>query len=153
MRLRLPECLCPPPSLGLLDSTPARPPSRPFHNPCFLLAMLHPVSVQASHSQTNTPPNSDYLPGMPEAAPLSERATLERESRNYEEAISVHGPLVPPAIGGRLLNVTPQAVHTLMERGKLTRLEIFGNPWIPVFEIRARLNSPRDKGGRPRKTA
>lgn len=114
--------------------------------------MNHPVSVQASHPN-NIPEYSDYLPGMPEPGPLSDRATLERESKTYEEAISVHGPLVPPAIGGRLLNVSPQAVHTLMERGKLTRLEIFGNPWVPVFEIRARLNAPRDKGGRPRKTA
>ena len=114
--------------------------------------MNKPVFVQASHPNTEDS-FSEFLPGMPEPGPLSDRATLERESKNYEEAIAVHGPLVPPAIGGRLLNVSPQAVHTLMDRGKLTRLEIFGNPWVPILEIRARLLAPRDKGGRPRKTA
>lgn len=106
--------------------------------------MNHPVFVQTSDSEY-----SELLPGMPEPAPLSDRAALEIESRNYEAAVLFHGPLVPPAIGGRLLNVSPQAVHSLMDRGKLTRLELFGNPWVPVFEIRARLNGPRDKGGRP----
>lgn len=117
-----------------------------------LVVVGKPVSVQASHP-TDTAPYSEFLPGMPEPGPLNDRATLEREARQYEEAIAVHGPLVPPAIGGRLLNVSPQAVHTLMDRGKLTRLEIFGNPWVPIFEIRARLLAPRNKGGRPRKTA
>lgn len=111
--------------------------------------MNHPVSVQASHPTNCIPEYSDLLPGMPEPGPLSDRATLERDSRNYEEAISVHGPLVPPAIGGRLLNVSSQAVHDLMVRGKLTRLEFFGNPWVPVLEIRARLSAPPEKGGRP----
>ena len=104
-----------------------------------LIVMRHPVSVHYS----------DLLPGMPEPQPLSDRAILEREAENYEAAVSSHGPLVPPAIGGRLLNISPQAVHSLMDRGKLTRLELFGNPWVPVSEIRARLASPREKGGRP----
>ncbi len=111
--------------------------------------MDHPVFVQASHSQINSPQDSDFLPGMPEPGPLSDRATLERDSRNYEETLSVHGPLVPPAIGGRLLDITPQAVQDLMKRGKLTRFEFFGTPWIPVLEIRARLAAPRERGGRP----
>lgn len=101
--------------------------------------MHHPVSVHYS----------DLLPGMPEPEPLSERAILEREIENYEAAVSLHGVLVPPAVGGRLLNITPQAVHCLMDRGKLTRLELFGNPWVSVSEIRARLAAPREKGGRP----
>jgi hypothetical protein len=113
--------------------------------------MIHPLSVQASHPTTILPEYSELLPGMPEPGPLDDRATLEREAKNYEAAVSVHGPLVPPAVGGRLLSISPQAVHALMDRGKLTRLELFGNPWVPVFEIRARMLAPRDRGGRPRK--
>jgi hypothetical protein len=111
--------------------------------------MIQPVSVQASHPKNNIPEDSDLLPGMPEPGQLSDRATLERESKNYEEAITVHGPLVTPSIGSRLLNVSSQAVDSLMKRGKLTRLDFFGNPWVPVLEIRARMIAPREKGGRP----
>jgi hypothetical protein len=125
------------------------PHCRPNETSCKLLVMNHPFPVQTSHPKHTESDNSDYLPGMPEPGPLSDRATLERESRNYEEAVSVHGPLVPPALGGRLLNVSSQAVHDLMERRKLTRLDIFGTPWIPIHEIHARLNSPREVGGRP----
>ncbi len=111
--------------------------------------MHHPVPVHASHLQDKSPDYSDFLPGMPEPGPLNDRATLERDARNFQEAVSTHGPLLPPALGGRLLSVSPQAVDSLMKRGKLTRLEFFGTPWIPVSEILARIIAPREKGGRP----
>ncbi len=97
--------------------------------------------------------DTDLLPGMPEPVKLSERDVLEREARNYEAAVSVHGPLVPPALGGRILRISPQGVQHLMKRGSLTRLDIFGTPWIPFNEVTSRLSAPRSKGGRPRKIA
>ncbi len=60
-----------------------------------------------------------------------------------------------------MLNVSPQAVADLMKRGKLTRYEFFGSPWIAIHEIRARIAAPKASwgpkrpgmatGGRPRK--
>lgn len=123
-------------------------------------------SLRTIKGQCSTVPVIDSslqteLPGMPEPAALSEAAILERDAREYEQAVSVHGPLLPPAVGSRLLNVSQQAVGDLMKRRKLTRLEFFGSPWIPVAEIRARLTGPKETGatphpnrkGRPKKIA
>ena len=107
------------------------------------------------------PEFQNELPGMPEPDAVSELALLERDARNYEQAVATHGPLLPPSVGSRLLNVSPQAVGDLMKRRKLTRLEFFGSPWIPMGEIRARLTGPKETGatphpnrkGRPKKIA
>jgi len=94
-------------------------------------------------------PLQTEFPGMPEPAVLSEAARLERDAREYEDAVKKFGALLPPSVGSRLLNVTQQAVGDLMKRRKLTRLEFFGSPWIPATEIRARLAAPKEKGGKP----
>jgi hypothetical protein len=81
---------------------------------------------------------------------LGKRLTLERfqaECMNEE-----HGGLVSPGGAAMFLGVSRQAVHNLMERGKIKRHD-FGElgVYVALNEVRDRLLGPRDKGGRPRK--
>jgi len=88
------------------------------------------------------------LPGMPISAP-TEAQTLAAEIERYKEALNEHGVLVAPAVGARLLKVSTQRVCQLLDAGKLTRLVLLGQNWVPLTQLQHRLTAPKETGGEP----
>lgn len=110
--------------------------------------------VTAPQKQTRKTPveSSPFLfADMPAAAPLSERARLDRESQEFIEAVTTNGPLLLPTMAGRAVGVSQQRVHALIEEGKLTSVEFFGHKWVYLQELQNRQSAPKARGGRPRK--
>lgn len=60
------------------------------------------------------------------------------------------GVLVPPAFAAQLLGITKQRVHTLMQTGRLERVEFNGHPFIPEDSLLAFAREER-RNGRPPK--
>lgn len=108
----------------------------------------------------NDPIQQYELPGMPVGSP-TEQQLLEAEITKYKEALNEHGVLVTPAVGSRLLKVSNQRVCQLLDKGKLTRLVLLGQNWIPLRQLQQRIAAPPEsggranglRGGRPRKVA
>jgi len=92
---------------------------------------------------------SDIIEGMPAA----ETDPVALEMRTLEEASQTYGPLVTGSDAARFLRVSAQAVANMLSRGKLTKVPGLHPPRIPLSEVRARLASEKDKGGRPKKAA
>lgn len=110
--------------------------------------------VTAPQTKTRKPldESSPFLfADMPAAAPLNERARLERESKEFIEAVTTNGPLLLPSMAGRAVGVSPQRVSALIDEGKLSAVEFFGHRWVYLQQLQERQAAPRDKGGRPRK--
>lgn len=89
------------------------------------------------------------FPGMPQAVELSEADKLAAEIKAYSEAFQEYGVLVSPATGSKLLKVSNQRVCQLLDSGKLTRLQYFGQNWVPLTQLQARLTAPKETGGKP----
>jgi len=67
-----------------------------------------------------------------------------------EIAVREEGLLLPSQ-AGEVLGISKQGVQNLIERNKLTVWRFFDKPFVSAREVEQRKNSPRDKGGRPRK--
>lgn len=88
------------------------------------------------------------FPGMPVGSPTEEQQ-LAAEIKKYQEALNEHGVLVAPAVGARLLKVSTQRVCQLLDAGKLTRLVLLGQNWVPLTQLQHRLTAPKETGGKP----
>jgi hypothetical protein len=64
------------------------------------------------------------------------------------DATEKHGTLVPPFIVAKLLDVSPQRVHVLLNEGRLMSVEVEGYRMVPAQAVAEYANSER-KAGRP----
>lgn len=89
-----------------------------------------------------------FLADVPKA-PSKLQRVLE-VSKKLSKAIDVHGDLVPRDIVAKVVGISRQRVHQLVEEGKITQVDIDGYLFVTQASLVEWVKEER-KGGRPPK--
>ena len=83
----------------------------------------------------------------------AEETPAKDEFSSYLAISAAEGGLMGAAPAATVLGVSNQAIQDLISRGKLRSWEFFGKTLVSARDVQQRRNSPRERGGRPRKQA
>jgi hypothetical protein len=101
------------------------------------------------------PLEEQELPGMPpKSKKLSAAQKMQREIEEYAFAMQGEaGPLVIRSVAARVLGLSTQRVHQLVDAGRLRTWDFFDATYVSLPDVLAFQTAPRSLGGRPRKEA
>ena len=96
-----------------------------------------------------TAPNqSEMFPDLPTVKMPKRVKSRWEELNELCDIVDEHGPIIPCADAARLLDLSRQRIHQLIDQGKLVPVMFGGRAWLAEKQLRAFIELKREPTGR-----